>query len=257
MFRRTKFAALAITAILGLGWSSCTQPPAPRPNEQALWHIVHDGCVPNQRTHGDPTPCTRVSLTGVGDDGYVLLKDKKGIAQYLLMPTQRITGIEDAAVLAPGGLNVFALAWDARSLLDERLGKAVPPDFVAVTINSRFGRSQDLLHLHIDCLSQAAHRDLIAAARDATSDWSQQSIDIDGHAYRILRLDRNRLNQTTPFQLLAQGIPGAVRNMGAWTLALVGTPNGRDFYLLAGEAHPASGEWGSAEALQDHDCRIP
>lgn len=102
MARRPPVAALAIAALLSLGGSSCAPPPqslAPHRNGQALWRIVHDSCVPNQRAHGDPAPCARVSLSGTDDEGYVLLKDKKGIAQYLLMPTRPITGIEDAAVL--------------------------------------------------------------------------------------------------------------------------------------------------------------
>lgn len=261
MMRRFNLFVIAFAALLGLGWGGCTQiatlPPPPHPHGQALWHIVHDQCVPNQRKLGDPEPCARVSLIGPDDKGYVLMKDRNGIAQYLLMPTDKITGIEDPAVLMSDGLNYFALAWNARDLVSKRLNKTLPHDYVALTVNSRYGRSQDQLHLHIDCLSQAAHRDLITVSPQITGAWSQRNFSIDGHLYRILRLDQNKLNRTNPFQLLAQGIPEAARNMGRWTLALVGAPDYRGFYLLAGKADPAVGEWGSAEALQDHACRIP
>jgi CDP-diacylglycerol pyrophosphatase len=49
----------------------------------------------------------------------------------------------------------------------------------------------------------------------------------------------------------------ADREMGAWTLALIGAvgPDGAPgFYLLADRADPASGDRGSAEELRDHAC---
>jgi CDP-diacylglycerol pyrophosphatase len=62
-----------------------------------------------------------------------------------------------------------------------------------------------------------------------------------------------------PFVLLADGIPGARKTMGAWTLVLAaatlpgGTPG---FILLAGRADPRHGDFASGEELQDHDCAI-
>jgi len=44
----------------------------------------------------------------------------------LLLPTARISGIEDPALLAPDSVNYFAVAWKERSELERRLGKALP-----------------------------------------------------------------------------------------------------------------------------------
>ena len=55
----------------------------------ALWRVVHEQCVPHERTADDPAPCAVVNEGG----GYALLKDMIGPAQYLLIPTERISGI--------------------------------------------------------------------------------------------------------------------------------------------------------------------
>ena len=55
-----------------------------------LWRIVNDQCVPHQRTSDDPAPCALVNQDG----DFALLKDIDGAAQYLLIPTERISGIE-------------------------------------------------------------------------------------------------------------------------------------------------------------------
>jgi CDP-diacylglycerol pyrophosphatase len=72
------------------------------------------------------------------------------------------------------------------------------------------------------------------------------------------RIDGEDLSATNPFQLLAHDMPGAAREMGAWTLALVGE-TGADgqpgYYLLAERADPARGEDASSEVIQDHDCK--
>ena len=61
---------------------------AAHPN--ALWHIVHDLCVTDMNTSGNPAPCAVVDL----DQGFAVLKDIQGATQYLLLPTARVTGIE-------------------------------------------------------------------------------------------------------------------------------------------------------------------
>jgi hypothetical protein len=52
--------------LLGLLLAGCAsvQPPLPppplHPNGQALWRIIHDQCVPDERAHDDPSPCALV-----------------------------------------------------------------------------------------------------------------------------------------------------------------------------------------------------
>jgi CDP-diacylglycerol pyrophosphatase len=69
-----------------------------------LWRIVNSECVPNQKEHGNPAPCSDVNISKGVDSGFAVLKDNAPSKPhaYLLIPTRRITGIESAAVLAAG-----------------------------------------------------------------------------------------------------------------------------------------------------------
>jgi CDP-diacylglycerol pyrophosphatase len=230
-------------------------PPSPHTNGQALWRIISEQCLPNERDRGDPAPCVVVSLRDGDAHGYVLLKDRVGVAQHLLMPTAKITGIEDPKVLEPGAENYFARAWDERRYVQERLGRRVERTELSIAVNSAYGRSQDQLHLHIDCVDAT----VAAALRDAAipNAWARRPVTLKGRSYRVRWLAEDQLNATNPFNLLAQTVPGARRSMGAWTLALIGGvgPGGQPgFYLVADQANPATGDPGSAEVLQDHTC---
>jgi CDP-diacylglycerol pyrophosphatase len=233
--------------------------PAPpsHPNGQALWRIIHDQCLPDEREHENPAPCTVVALKDGQAHGYVVLKDRTGIAQHLLMPTAKITGIEDPALLAPDAVNYFARAWDERRFVELRLGRPLARTQVSITVNSAYGRSQDQLHLHIDCVDAAVAAILRGVHLARSSGWSGERITLKGRPYRVRWLAADELAKTNPFSLLAHTIPGARSDMGAWTLALVGAEgeDGRPgFYLLSDRADPATGDPGSAEDLQDHSC---
>ena len=76
--------------------------PAARADPNALWNIVHGQCVPDWQQHRVlKPPCVAVDLNKGVAGGFAVIKDQRGQTQYLLLPTQRITGIESAALLAP------------------------------------------------------------------------------------------------------------------------------------------------------------
>jgi CDP-diacylglycerol pyrophosphatase len=250
-------------ALLALLLASCASqppslpPPPVHPNGQALWRIIHDQCVPDQRAHDDPAPCTLVSMSEGEAHGFVVLKDRDGVAQFLVMPTAKITGIEDPAILAPDAPNYFAIAWKADRYVEGRLGHALDRTQISVAVNSLYGRSQDQLHLHVDCLDASVGEALGASPIPHDGRWA--SVELKGRGYRVRWLDDGALETTNPFKLLASSVPGARHSMGAWTLALVGArgPDGaQGFYLLADRADPATNDHGSAEQLQDHACGV-
>lgn len=252
-FRVTLFCAI-FAAILRVcapvaAQSALPEPPA-HPHGDKLWQIVGGSCLPGMRSKADPAPCAAVAK------GYTLLKDMHGVAQYLLMPDEDISGIEDARILT-AKVNYFAEAWNARSWTEKKLGRNIARDAISVTVNSQYGRTQDLLHLHIDCLSAETRKDL-AGQSDSGTGWSKTPVTISGHPYYIRAVMGEALT-VNPFQLVAAELPGARAEMRAWTIALAGaTFRGKPgFWILAGRADPAHGEWGSAESLQDHDCKVP
>ncbi len=75
-------------------------------NPDALWEIVHDYCEPAAEGAHVKQKCADVDLAG----GYAVLKDRVGVAQYLLIPTARIGGIESPVLLDAHTLNYWRAA---------------------------------------------------------------------------------------------------------------------------------------------------
>jgi len=257
-------AAVVVAAFLPILFLGAATDP------DILWKIVHGKCVMDEKTFGHPAPCARVDLAG----GYAILKDIVGQTQYLLIPTTRISGIESPAVLAPATPNFFAEAWGQTPLVAARLGHALPRQDLSLAINSIHGRTQDQLHIHIDCIDPKVAAALKDHEGAVGPDWSPFPAMLAGKPYEAMRIDGERLGQANPFHLLADRLKGARSHMGAYTLVLVGArfEEGRlgvstpgvstpgvstpGFILLAGRARLSAGNVGSGEALQDHACRI-
>jgi CDP-diacylglycerol pyrophosphatase len=213
----------------------------------ALWYIISEQCVPDQQKLQSPKPCELVDLAA----GYVVLKDRVGATQFLVMPTARISGIESPELLAKGARNYWADAWAARRYVDDRAHHALPREAISLAVNSASGRTQNQLHIHVDC----ARLDVIAALREHAvaigRTWEPLPMKLSGHDYLAMRLAQPELGSADPFVLLADGVPGARADMGSYTLVVVGDPDG--FVLLAGHATGFT-NLGSGEELQDHDC---
>ena len=220
----------------------------------ALWHIVHDQCVPNQIDRHNPSPCALVDLAG----GYVVLKDRVGATQFLVLPTARITGIESAALLSPRVPDYMQDAWDARRFVQARTpGKLTRAD-LSLAVNSIYGRSQNQLHIHVDCLRQDV-RDALMRHRDVIGDkWKPFPVALAGQDYIARRLVLRDLEYVNPFRTLADEVPEAHANMGAYTLVIAGATFGGKpgFILLADHADPARGDLAHGESLQDHACAV-
>jgi len=218
----------------------------------ALWHIVSEQCVPDQKDNHSPVPCAEVNLAG----GFAVLKDIVGNTQFLLIPTARISGIESAEILRPNAPNYWADAWQARSFVEDKARRHLPRDTIGLAINSLSGRTQNQLHIHIDCLRLDAHTALREHASTIGANWSRFPVPLVGHDYMAMRIEQPDLGAINPFTLLADGIAGAHADMAHWTLVLVGDSyQGKNgFVLLAGHATPATGNWGAGEQLLDHAC---
>jgi CDP-diacylglycerol pyrophosphatase len=254
---RSLAAAVAVLALcVGVGLSQAGGAPS---DPDALWKVVHDLCVPGQERHGNPAPCRLVELRDGEERGYALLKDLVGASEFLLIPTARITGIESPTLLAPDAPNYFAEAWRVRRYLDRALGKVMRRDEISLAVNSMSGRSQNQLHIHIDCVRE----DVLTALgqyQDAIGDrWSPLDAPLAGHQYMAVRVDGEDLDQANPFTLLADGVPGAREDMGHHTLVVIGATfaGGRPgFIILDDHVNPDVGDRASGEELQDHGCAV-
>jgi CDP-diacylglycerol pyrophosphatase len=207
------------------------------PGRCVLWKFVHDQCVPEQKAQEMlKLPCVKVDLAGE----YVIFKDRTGPKQLLAIPTEAISGIEDPKILAPGAPNYFADAWQSHDLVSKTLSR----EDIGLAINSKDGRTQDQLHIHIDCLLPDVVDAVRKNAASVTDKWAPFPVNLAGQAYIARSVASADLSGFNPFDLLADGVPVAQPDMIKWTLAAVpatvaGAPG---FLLLANDVPRASAE---------------
>ncbi|WP_158815325.1 CDP-diacylglycerol diphosphatase [Methylocapsa sp. S129] len=222
-----------------------------------LWRIVHEKCVVDQRANGAPAPCALVDISGGEDNGVAILKDINGIAQHLAIPTRRIAGVESPDILDASLPNYWRAAWAARSYLNARLPHELPRDAIGMAINAASRRSQDQLHIHIDCVAPDVRDALGAYNGRLSADWHVLPFLLKGRRYWARRLDSVDLSDAAPFRLLAEGVEGAKNDMAQETLVAIGAtfaPASPGFILLADRADPGAG--GHGEDLLDARCAI-
>jgi CDP-diacylglycerol pyrophosphatase len=214
--------------------------------------IVQQRCVPHWVETHNPAPCVSVQLSGDGPDaqGFAVLADRKGGAHYLLIPTRSISGIESPEARASLAPNYFDAAWEARGVLNAAAGRELHWSEVGLAVNSVHARSQDQLHLHIECLGQAIY-DVIRANADRIG-YSWSAIRVNGWDYQATRVMGIALGAQNPFEILAERLPGAKDSMADYTLLVAGADfgDGPGFVLLAGVGVPG------AERLLDSSCRV-
>jgi CDP-diacylglycerol pyrophosphatase len=251
-------AAAALTALTAL---TSPAPSHAQTDPNALWSIVNGSCVPDQLQHDEPAPCAQVDLSGGEEAGYAVLKDLVGPLQFLLIPTARITGIESPSILDPDAPNYFAAAWRARPFVEQRAGRSLPREWMSLAINSEQARTQTQLHVHVDCVRADVHDALTQHASEIGTAWAPFPVPLAGRHYSAIAVAGVDMDAINPFDLLADGIPGARADMGDQTLVVVGALS-RDgepgFVILTDRADAATGDLASGESLQDHTtCAAP
>ncbi len=248
---------LARALLLGVSLGGSAGAHAADPS--ALWKIVNGKCVPDEKAEGNPAPCAEVDLANGVGKGFAVLKDIVGVAQFLLIPTARIDGIEDPAILAPGEANYWNAAWHSRHFVEDRLHRSLPRDAVALAINSSVGRTQNQLHIHIDCIRPDVRAAIAANLDKVAATWTPFPVSLVGHSYRSILINRATLDGVDPFRILADSSPDVRGDLGMNTLVLVGAhlPDGTDgFVLLDDHVDLAAGDLAAGEQLQDHTCTL-
>ena len=222
-------------------------------NPNALWDIANGRCLPDLANLHTPLPCATVDVP----QGYVILKDIRGATQFLLIPTARVSGIEDPSLLAPAPRAYWHDAWDARNDVIAMAGHGLDSSQLSLAINSKYGRSQNQLHIHIDCTAPAVRDALQAHGAEITQHWSSFPEPLAGHSYRVRSVHVLNGPGADPFQLVASGLPEARGDMAGESIFVTGAKlsDGSDgFSVLETRANSATGNRGAAEELQDHDC---
>lgn len=254
-FRTRRTGRRSAPAVIGVAMALSVAPVVGVAEDgNALWRVVHHLCVSHMRFDGHPEPCTKVDLPR----GYAVVKDLGNPTQLLLVPTARVTGIEDARLLAPGSPNYWQMSWENRYLLEWRAKRPLRRDEIGMVVNSMYARSEGQLHIHIDCVDAdvgralAAHRDEIGPA------WRVLDAELSGRTYAARWIPEAALGANDPFKLLAE-LPAARSDMGRQTLVLVGATSSRGepgFILLNDQANAEAADFAHGEDLLDHACPL-
>ncbi|MXV44190.1 CDP-diacylglycerol diphosphatase [Saccharibacter sp. 17.LH.SD] len=207
----------------------------------ALWKIVHERCALSPHH----TPCAIYSPSR----GMVLLKDQRGRGQYLLIPLQRVSGIESEILLKPDTPNYLEDAWEERHFVSDAYGRFIADDRLSLAINSADTRSQNQLHIHIDCLRQDVAQALEAYAPSTKSG----DISLRGMTYRTLFLPSL---EPSPFYQLRQELFASEdeKERGQHGILVASLKVGG--FILLEEQATHGFRFGGIERLQDHQCRI-
>ena len=243
-----------IAVAVGLGVLLSTPLAALDLPRGTLWR-VDQSCVLNQRTTGSPFPCLKVDLAA----GYAVLRAPFRQTHVVTMPTARVTGVDDPLLRRTDGPNYLAEAWDARSFVRQELQRPLGDDDIGLAVNSRLTRSQDQLHIHVDCLALRIKRELAPlVAGMPTDSWRENGFTFWGQHYWTRRLDKPTLVGTDVFAL-ADEIPAIKAAPALTTLAVIGVTlpqGGSGFALLVGQSNSRrNAEQSTAEDLLDHKCR--
>jgi len=215
--------------------------------------VVHGLCLTDKRVLGLAAPCLALDRRR----GFAVVPDPNGPTQVLLVPTRRVSGIESPALLDADSPNYWQDAWESRVWVERRAHHALSREDVAMAINSHNGRTQDQLHIHIDCVRVEVRDALQAHAARLPKVWSRFPVSLFGHRYRALRLDGANLGSRDPFKLLADGDDLARSDMGRETLAVVGASfDGMPGFVVLAARDNSENPEAAAEELMDHSCAV-
>jgi CDP-diacylglycerol pyrophosphatase len=209
-----------------------------------LWRVVHDICAPMQEFVGLPAPCLKVD----SERGFAVLRAPYDTTRIILVPTRKIDGVESPLLLRADAPQFWSYAWDNREKVSAAASRPLSWADIGMAVNSSGARTQDQLHIHVDCVDARLKRAL--RAHPPRSDgWSPLELSW-ADRYRAKRVAAKDLDRNI-FKMVADETPGAKRRMGEESLAVVGyeAPSGEQGFVVL-----ASGDFGHAEELLDHQC---
>lgn len=210
-----------------------------------LWQTVSQQCLPAQKIRHSPGPCLKVNV----DQRYAVFNDAKGPLHTLLIPTDRITGIESEALLKQPAGRYFDAGWRQRHLLTRQAAFPVADGYLAQAINARFGRTQNQLHIHLACLKPEVYYALMQHLPGKR--WQPIDTELNGHRYMGIRISAT----VDPFALLARYVrdrDDAMANYGLLRVML----NPHEAILLTTRVDLMHLSPGNTESLLDTHCRL-
>jgi CDP-diacylglycerol pyrophosphatase len=207
----------------------------------SLWSLARC-CARDLRSNSD---CRYYSKT----DEFIILKDNSPAKPraYLIIPTAKVTGIEDPRIFAAPVALFWAYGWQEAGVYLKK-----PAAQTGLAINSEFGRTQNQLHIHISCVRPDVARVLAENAARIGSDPARPfALALGPHHHTYRAVETGSLTTRSPFELAA-AMPGAADDMKDQSIAVIGSAEPGLYYVLD-TTHRADNP-GTAEELLDQSC---
>jgi len=180
--------------------------------------------------------------------GYVIIKDNapQKTNAYLIMPTTKVTGIEDHRVSSAPVVDFWHYGWSQSARFPGR-----QPADTALAINSINGRDQDQLHIHISCI-RADVKHMLHSANVPSHPQKPAALQLPPHqnTYEVVKV--TGLNGSLSPFLLIQANPAAKADMKDQSIAVVGSSKANEYFVLRTYHHGANP--GHAEELLSQSC---
>ena len=225
-------------------------PVAAEATRQVLW-VALQTCVLAKKTTGRTFPCLAVDLGTSDRPGTAVLRAPGQPTHTVVMPTERIAGIEAPELQRQSGNAYWRATLAARHYVTDTLNGAASIGDVALAVNSEGGRSQDQLHIHLDCVKPSVRAALRVYAPDIHHTWAAMPIALQGSRFLAMRVEAAEIETFNPFAALAR-LPGRQPDLSRTSFAVISTPADDPeaaFFLLAYRAVDAY-----AEKLLEHTC---
>lgn len=221
------------------------------PTRNVLW-LALQTCILAKKTVGKPFPCLAVDLGNKDQPGTGVLRAPGQETHTVLMPTDPIVGLEAPELQQARGAAYLQKALSARRYVVDALRGRLAIEDVGLAVNSVGGRSQDQLHIHLDCVKPGVRLALRGHATQIGRHWAPMSIALQGRRFFALWVPADEVESFNPFAALSQ-LPGRA-NLRETSLAVISAPLGDPrpgFFVLADRSPQAH-----AEMLLDHQCSI-
>src|SRR4051812_6860547 len=247
----TVFRAVAAAALVSGGLAVLSVPATAIPSDRDALRLVVAGCVAAKRTVGLAFPCLDVRLDGTNHP-FAVLRAPDQRTEVLVVPTAAIAGIESPSLKPAASATYWQAAWAARRYVADALGFDPGRSAIGIAVNPKTHRTQDQLHLHVDCVAPDVARKLRSGASSITREWQLFPEPLNGTRAMIRSVEGSTMKGIDPIRLLNDGLPMSRSRMSVFSMVVVGTtlPDGKSgFYILAITS-------GVAERLLDHRCKL-
>lgn len=224
---------------------------APDPARDVLWMALKT-CVLAKRVANRTFPCLTVDLGDKDRPGSAVLRAPGEPTHIVVMPTDTVIGLEAPVLRGARGVAYWRAALTARHFVSDELKGRVPEGEVALAVNSARGRSQDQLHIHLDCLRPKVVEALNTHGRGVGANWKPFPVPLAGDRFLAMRVRAAEAETFNPFVALTR-LPGR-KDLTRTSFAAVATrpDDPEPGYLLLAYRAPLA----SAEDVMDHACTI-